>query len=1082
MTSPSLSVSWMLFCIACGGPLSRETWASPDRCAAVATCESDPQCAVCMSAVDPFFYPEYATASAVGALQASMFTTLVTTPECNASREILAPALAARADIGCGRPFGPCQAPMVACMSSLECTRCVSAVVTETEGTSAAIGSAACNQTDSDVLSWLANDCQLLPQCTTSKKLCAESAQCAQCWAEMRRGNASGAATACDSGPARSKLDRLMLHCTATTSLACDYGFQRCALDPSCNACLSAMGSAATSNGVAWGSLTQPCVDLAAPNSVGFGFLVATTYLCPPDVIPPCAGAVFDCTMFGPNRTECARCVLGNSSNAAACAEIMALGGIDLGCNSCPDVVNTINTIVFATSVVGSVSVGACVMVIFVIVAYSHDRKAMRDRIVIGLATANGVYSMANAVPLNRLKKGDLDCGAFALSFGAIRFWRAWWFAGKYALVCFEIVILGVSLWALYHGAPHKRYELVTYGLCIAGGVAAFTTFYMLCDTINSNGYNSATEYEAETSARSYLSPNDDLDDEQPNIAASAKYATERVKYDNVLQRMLAAWLGFLGVAVIMWLCLRRGYTRLRQSWEQVLVQQVEAEAADEWASTRQSQWKVQREIVNQQRAGVDDVAKPLELYVAVFVLFGIPTLVMSTKYCQTNSRDDSAVETFIEYGTCDVWCELILAFRSLATVAVFFRPRERRAELANFGTASRLLAARICSGFSLRRREDQSKSLGDEALLGMERSTSWHLNEADVAYDQKLAEGAYGVVWRGQWRDKRGKSTAVAIKVLKSTAVDADGDPLDLFAEEDFRKECDMLQRVNHPNLLSFHGFGVTSAGVGFLVTELMEMGSLRGVLQDLRIELSWADRLSIAQQLAAGMTHLHAIPIVHRDLKSANALLAQDGSEHGEATIRAKIADFGTSRLFPQPTPNLRAESSFTGRVQPSLSAEFVVQRGTSVGAALPISVGENITMTAGTGTLLWMAPEVFRGDKAYGPAVDVFSFGIMLWELATRKTPWHDLGADLSYVELLQQLTSALQTGRRPTIPAEVETNQPKFVGVMRLCWEGDPAARPRFAEVVSALGRCQRVLADQAATSPESLSQPLLAAPW
>jgi len=104
---------------------------------------------------------------------------------------------------------------------------------------------------------------------------------------------------------------------------------------------------------------------------------------------------------------------------------------------------------------------------------------------------------------------------------------------------------------------------------------------------------------------------------------------------------------------------------------------------------------------------------------------------------------------------------------------------------------------------------------------------------------------------------------------------------------------------------------------------------------------------------------------------------------------------------------------------------------------------------TMTKAAGTLLWMAPEVFRGDQNYTGGVDVYSYGIMMWELATRKKPWVD---ELSHETVFfEQLNCALQTGRRPAIPDEVVAEHGEFVAVMQRCWAGDPADRPTFAEV-------------------------------
>lgn len=109
-------------------------------------------------------------------------------------------------------------------------------------------------------------------------------------------------------------------------------------------------------------------------------------------------------------------------------------------------------------------------------------------------------------------------------------------------------------------------------------------------------------------------------------------------------------------------------------------------------------------------------------------------------------------------------------------------------------------------------------------------------------------------------------------------------------------------------------------------------------------------------------------------------------------------------------------------------------------------------------------------------------MYSFGIMLWELATRETPWDELGTDIQYITLCQRLTNALKTGRRPTIPEEVQHAHPGFVAVMESCWQGDPVARPPFAKVHQLLRRCESrpkgMVEPSEKSGLASLTEPLL----
>lgn len=109
---------------------------------------------------------------------------------------------------------------------------------------------------------------------------------------------------------------------------------------------------------------------------------------------------------------------------------------------------------------------------------------------------------------------------------------------------------------------------------------------------------------------------------------------------------------------------------------------------------------------------------------------------------------------------------------------------------------------------------------------------------------------------------------------------------------------------------------------------------------------------------------------------------------------------------------------------------------------------------TMTRGVGTILWMAPELFVGGTKYGPEVDVYSYGVILWELATREVPWDQITEPV-YIRFYAELSTALENGERPAIPAAVAESQPDFVALMQRCWATAPESRPVFSDVVQAL---------------------------
>jgi hypothetical protein len=299
---------------------------------------------------------------------------------------------------------------------------------------------------------------------------------------------------------------------------------------------------------------------------------------------------------------------------------------INGACAECPDAVRDINTIVLATTVVGGASVVACLMVVAAIVAHGRARVSMRDRIVVGMMLANTVYSSANAIPLNSLATHVADCGELALGFGTIRFGRAWWFGGKFGLVCFEVFILGASIQALARGgrAVKPLTEAVLHGLCAIGGISAFVGFYIKCSEINDRGFNKVTQLEVKTDAYNYMNLDDDQNDHTPGNEARARFVQGRTEYNTLVQHMLQVWDVMVFMAIVLWVGLRWAYYRADQSCQRLIKDVAAAVGDDPWLATRRSAWRSQLKEINARLDEYVDVAQPLELYVAVFVVFAV--------------------------------------------------------------------------------------------------------------------------------------------------------------------------------------------------------------------------------------------------------------------------------------------------------------------------------------------------------------------------------------------------------------------------------------------------------------------------
>jgi serine/threonine protein kinase len=151
-------------------------------------------------------------------------------------------------------------------------------------------------------------------------------------------------------------------------------------------------------------------------------------------------------------------------------------------------------------------------------------------------------------------------------------------------------------------------------------------------------------------------------------------------------------------------------------------------------------------------------------------------------------------------------------------------------------------------------------------------------------------------------------------------------------------------MESLRHPNIVMFMGACTKSPGNLAIVLEFCKNNCLWALLQDLRIPLSWEKRLELAIGVAKGMQYLHSfnVPVLHRDLKSLNVLL--------DEYYTPKIADFGWTRLLAD-------------------------------------------KMTLKVGTFQWMAPEVIL-TKTYTEKADIYSFGIILWEIASREPPFKSI----------------------------------------------------------------------------------------
>ncbi|XP_072218843.1 mitogen-activated protein kinase kinase kinase 7 isoform X2 [Leuresthes tenuis] len=226
-------------------------------------------------------------------------------------------------------------------------------------------------------------------------------------------------------------------------------------------------------------------------------------------------------------------------------------------------------------------------------------------------------------------------------------------------------------------------------------------------------------------------------------------------------------------------------------------------------------------------------------------------------------------------------------------------------------------------------------------------------------------------------------KGNDVAIKTIESES-----------ERKAFIVELRQLSRVNHHNIVKLYG---ACKNPVCLVMEYAEGGSLYNVLHGAEPlpYYTASHAMSWCLQCAQGVAYLHGMKpkaLIHRDLKPPNLLLVAGGTV-------LKICDFGT---------------------------------------ACDIQTH----MTNNKGSAAWMAPEVFEGNN-YSEKCDVFSWGIILWEVITRRKPFDEIGGPAF------RIMWAVHNGTRPPLIK----NLPKPIeSLMTRCWSKDPSQRPSMEEIV------------------------------
>lgn len=290
--------------------------------------------------------------------------------------------------------------------------------------------------------------------------------------------------------------------------------------------------------------------------------------------------------------------------------------------------------------------------------------------------------------------------------------------------------------------------------------------------------------------------------------------------------------------------------------------------------------------------------------------------------------------------------------------------------------------------------------SVNPEYVASIYVPDEWEVARKKIEFIKELGQGSFGMVWEGLAYDIRGKtSVRCAVKTVNEHATNRE--------RIDFLNEASVMKAFDTTHVVRL--LGVVSQGQPTLVImELMAQGDLKTYLRSHRPENNdgkpsptLKQILQMAIEIADGMAYLEAKKFVHRDLAARNCMVAED--------LTVKIGDFGMTRDIYE-TDYYRKGSK----------------------GLLPVR---------------WMAPESLK-DGVFSSSSDVWSYGVVLWEMATLASqPYQGLAND-------QVLRYVIDGG----VMERPENCPDKLYELMRHCWDSKPGRRPTFMKL------CQLLLAD------------------
>ncbi|XP_062124719.1 dual specificity protein kinase zak2-like isoform X5 [Drosophila sulfurigaster albostrigata] len=277
--------------------------------------------------------------------------------------------------------------------------------------------------------------------------------------------------------------------------------------------------------------------------------------------------------------------------------------------------------------------------------------------------------------------------------------------------------------------------------------------------------------------------------------------------------------------------------------------------------------------------------------------------------------------------------------------------------------------------------------------LLPMNPLANTNVDFKEIELGELIGHGSYGIIHKAIWKLLDAKNISVAVKIIKNRSQNS------VQFEKDVYKEIQNLRKCIHRNIVTLYGASKDSSNNIYLLLEYTDCGSLYDFLHHSLKEVSFNVKLDWMLQCATGLEFLHKNNTIHRDLKTKNLLLFNE-----YRTL--KICDFGRVKEFANYSSDLME-------------------------------------------SVCYMAPEVYVNNEngKYNKMCDIFSFGIIFWEVLSRKKPFYEFN-EMQPVDIKTKIIN----GIRPNISdANINDGSGYIKLIIEKCWDHTSENRPTMKEL-------------------------------